>query len=287
MRYPVYGNGIASSSIKVFEDDGVTIATIYTAEVGGVAVADGIITADSTGSFVFFVDDADYPVISYFDIYFYASGNTQAGVWSFFTDATVATPPTVPTPESTVTELQIYNAALMAIGATPLVTTADVSVQADVVRTWYPFCRDSLLRSHPWNFAEKRALLTAVVGATPTMDFARYFNLPIDCLKLRRLSDVAVDIAYKVEGRRIVCDESSISILYTFRETDPRYYDPIFVECLVDMLAWKISIPIKGDVALAKRKEEEFRDAFLLATGIDAQEGTPDVPQCDDLLKVR
>ncbi len=287
MRYPIYGSGVASSSIKVFEDDGVTIATIYTEESGGVAVADGIITADSGGNFVFFVDDADYPVISYFDIYFYASGNTQEGVWSFFVDAELSTPPPSPTPESAVTELQIYNAALMAVGANPLVTVSDTTTQANVVRTMYTYCRDSLLRAHPWNFAERRVLLTPVVGGTPPMDFARYFNLPVDCLKLRRLSDEAVDVAYKVEGRRILCDESSISILYTYRVTDTTHFDSLFVECLIAMLAWKIAYPIKANLALMKAKGDEYRDAFFAATGVDAQEGTPDVPQCDDLLKVR
>jgi hypothetical protein len=287
MRYPIYGNGIASSSVKVWEPGSLVAATVYTEEVGGLAVSDSVITADATGKFVFFVDDSDYPVISYFDIYFYASGNTQPGVWSFFIDATGATPPTVPTPDSTVTELQIINAALMANGVAPLVALTDVSVQADVVRTWYPLCRDALLRDHPWNFAEKRTLLTAVVGSAPAMDFARFFNLPTDCIRLRRLSDESVDVAYKVEGRRIVCDEAAINILYTFRETDTRYYSPLFVDCLVAMLAWRISYPLRKDLNLEKAKEATYKSTLVIAKGVDAQEGTPDVPMADDLLIVR
>ncbi len=284
MRYPITGVVLANSNVTVYNDDGVTPATIYVAQTGGAALAGGVVQANALGSVVFFVDDTDYPMIYLFTIS--ADGQTLPGVWSFFTTTAMPTaaPPAV---GSTVTVLQIYNLALMAVGAAPLVTTADVSIQADVVRAWYPFCRDSLLRAHPWNFAEKRTTLTPVVGTTPTMDFARFFDLPSDCLKLRRLSDEAVDIAYKVEGRRIACDESSISILYTYRLTDPTYFDPIFVECLVAYLAWKISYPIKTSVSLTKLKGEEFADILLTATGVDAQEGTPDVPSCDDLLKVR
>lgn len=284
MRYPIFGVVLASSNVTVYNDDGVTPATIYAAASGGVALAGGIVQANSLGSVVFYVEDSDYPMIYLLTIL--ADGQTLVGVWSFFTTTAepTAAPPAV---GSTVTVLQIYNLALISIGAAPLVTVADVSVQADVVRAWYPFCRDSLLRAHPWNFAEKRTTLTPVVGTTPTMDFARFFDLPSDCLKLRRLSDEAVDVAYRVEGRRIACDEGSISILYTYRITDPTYFDPIFVECLISYLAWRISYPIKQSASLTKMKGEEYINALSVATGIDAQEGTPDVPQSDDLLKVR
>jgi len=233
---------------------------------------------------VFFVDDTDYPMIYFFTVS--ADGQTVSGVWSFFTTTAMPTaaPPAV---GSTVTVLQIYNLALMAVGAASLVTVADVSVQADVVRAWYPFCRDSLLRSHPWNFAEKRTTLTPVVGTTPTMDYAYFFDLPSDCLKLRKLSDEAVDSPYKVEGRRIACDDPAISILYTYRITDPTYFDPIFVDCLVAMLAWKISYPIRKDVNFEKAKEVVFKDILLNAKATDAQEGTPDYSQSNDLLAVR
>ena len=233
---------------------------------------------------VFYVDDTDYPMIYLFTIL--ADGQTLLGVWSFFTTTAMPTaaPPAV---GSTVTELQIHNLALTSIGAAQLVSLADTTPQAVVVKAWYAFCRDSLLRAHPWNFAEKRTTLKPVVGTTPTMDYAYFFDLPSDCLKLRRLSDESVDVAYKVEGRRIACDESSISILYTYRITDTTYFDPIFVECFIAYLAWKIAYPIKQSLSLSKSKEQEFKDAFSLAAGIDAQEGTPDAPQSDDLLVVR
>ncbi len=284
MRYPITGVVLPNSNVTVYNDDGVTTATIYAAQSGGAALAGGIVQANALGSVVFFVEDTDYPMIYLFTIH--ADGQTLVGVWSFFTTTAMPTaaPPAV---GSTVTVLQIYNLALMSIGAAPLVTVADVSVQADVVRAWYPFCRDSLLRAHPWNFAEKRTTLTPVVGTTPTMDYAYFFDLPSDCLKLRRLADELVDEPYKVEGRRIACDEASISILYTYRLTDTTYFDPIFVECLVAYIAWKIAYPIKQSTALSKLKEEEFRNALSMATGIDAQEGTPDVPQSNDLLVVR
>ena len=284
MRYPIFGVVLPSSNVTVYNDDGVTPATIYAAASGGSALAGGIVQANSLGSVIFYVDDGDYPIVSYFVIS--ADGQTLTGIWSFFTTTSMpsAAPPAV---GSTVSVLEIYNLALMAVGAAPLATVTDVSVQADVVRAWYPFCRDALLRAHPWNFAEKRTSLAAVVGTTPTMDFAYFFDLPSDCIKLRKLADESVDEPYKVEGRRIACDEPTITVLYTYRITDTTYFDPAFVDCLVAMLAWRISYPIRKDMNLTRIKEAEYRTALAVATGVDAQEGTPDQPQSNDLLVVR
>ena len=288
MRYPIVGTGSPLTSIIVYDLGTTTPSTVYAALTGGSALTDAIVTADENGVFTFFVDDSDYPVVSYFDIYFFASGNTITGVWAFFTDTGgLATADPDPSIGSTVSVLQIYNLALMAVGAAPLATIADVSVQADVVRAWYPYCRDALLRAHPWNFAEKRAALTGLTGTHPVMDYAYFFNLPSDCLKLRKLSDQSVDIPYKLEGRRIACDEPVLSILYTYRITDATYFDTTFVDALVALLAWRISYPIRKDINLAKVKGAEYRAALSIATGVDAQEGTPDVPMSDDLLVVR
>jgi hypothetical protein len=284
MRYPITGNTAAAASVTVYNQGTVVAATIFAAATGGSALAGGIVTADSDGKVIFFVDDATYPVISYFDLSIAKSGYTTqtiTNVWANFN--ALLDPVSV---SSTNTELSICNAALMAIGAAPLVALTDTTVQADVVNLWYPICRDSLLRSHPWNFAEKRTSLTADVTG-PTMDFGYYFSLPSDCLKLRRLSDDAVNEAYKVEGRKIACDEATITILYTYKVTDVTYFDSLFVECLIFLLASRLAYPVRQDAGLVKTMFDLYQDKLAEATGADAQEGTPDVPQCNDLLDVR
>ncbi len=82
MRYPIFGVVAPSTSITVFNEDGVTPATIYAAASGGAALAGGVVTANDEGKVFFFVDDADYPFPSYFEIL--SGGNTLQGVWSGF-----------------------------------------------------------------------------------------------------------------------------------------------------------------------------------------------------------
>lgn len=58
------------------------------------------------------------------------------------------------------TKTQICNLALTHIGARELTDVdTDNSNEGKVLRLWYESTRDDMLRSHPWNFAMKRARL--------------------------------------------------------------------------------------------------------------------------------
>lgn len=83
MRYPIFGVVLPSSNVTVYNDDGVTPATIYAAAAGGYKLAGGSLVSGSDGKVRFWVDDSDYPMISYFTIR--NSGNIATGIWSFFT----------------------------------------------------------------------------------------------------------------------------------------------------------------------------------------------------------
>lgn len=80
MRYPIFGVVAPSTAVTVFNDDGVTPATIYAAASGGSALSGGVVQANAQGNVVFWVDDADYSFVSYFDVV--SGGVTIRGVWS-------------------------------------------------------------------------------------------------------------------------------------------------------------------------------------------------------------
>jgi hypothetical protein len=53
------------------------------------------------------------------------------------------------------------------------------------------------------------------------------------------------------------------------------------------MLAWKIAYPIRKDLSVEKAKEGIFLEILANAKATDAQDGTADSTQSDDLLVVR
>ena len=88
MRYPIFGVVPPSTDITVFNDDGVTPATIYAAASGGAALPGGVVTSDSHGKVIFFVDDSDYPFLSFFDIS--VGGTIIPGAWAAFTSVVLS-----------------------------------------------------------------------------------------------------------------------------------------------------------------------------------------------------
>lgn len=64
------------------------------------------------------------------------------------------------------TETEIANLAISHFGGKALVAlTTDTTAQAVSARKWFDNARDEVLRSHPWNFARKRARLETTYAA--------------------------------------------------------------------------------------------------------------------------
>ena len=62
------GNTLSGATVQVFDNDTTTPSTIYAAKTGGSALANGIIVTDAYGMAKIYVDDADYPLVSLFDV---------------------------------------------------------------------------------------------------------------------------------------------------------------------------------------------------------------------------
>lgn len=180
--------------------------------------------------------------------------------------------------------IDIANASLSLIGDQTITSFADGTPRANVVNAFYPIARDATLREHPWNFAEARQVLAALV-AVPPFEYSIYYQLPTDCVRVRRNDDI--DSPYRVEEDRVATDASEFNLVYTKKITDPNRFDPLFVEALIYKLASMISVPLLQDFAKAKALHELYSLALSKAKGVDALEGTPEVFVQDDLTAVR
>lgn len=106
---------------------------------------------------------------------------------------------------SVLSEVDHANMALSHLGvSTGIASFNDPSEQAKVLSFWYPKCRDQLLRSAPWNFADTYIPLTAdgsqvpnVTGGTlPAVNFAYpgwqfAYQYPADCLQAVAATTIA------------------------------------------------------------------------------------------------
>ena len=166
--------------------------------------------------------------------------------------------------------VQICNSALNQLGAASITALTDNSKNARLCNERYAVVRDAVFRSHPWNSLIKRQQLAQTTN-TPAYGFSYEFALPSDCLRVLTIN--AYNSDYKVEGRKILCNESSIKITYVSQETDPNEMDVLLRETISAGLAADIAYAITANLQVSKLMQEKYQFKVSEAKHTDASEG--------------
>lgn len=180
--------------------------------------------------------------------------------------------------------VQMCNSALNQLGAASITALTDNTKNARLCSERYPTVRDAVFRSHPWNCLIKRQTL-AQDATAPTWGFAYQFTLPSDCLRLLGLN--AYNSDHKVEGRKVLCNESSIKIVYISQITDPNEMDVLVRETISAGLASDIAYAITANLQVAKLMNEKYQFKLSEAKHTDAGEGynrDPEMGQVDQII---
>ena len=166
--------------------------------------------------------------------------------------------------------VEICNGSLNQLGATTILSLTEDSKNARLCNSRFTQVRDAVFRSHPWNCLQKRVELAADTTA-PAWGFSFAYTLPADCLRLLRILDY--DSNYKVEGRKILSNTSSMKILYIGRITDPNEYDESLRETLSAALGADIAFAVTSNNQTATNMYNLFQDKLKDARFIDSTEG--------------
>ena len=164
----------------------------------------------------------------------------------------------------------ICNGALNQLGATTILSLSEDSKNARLCNSRYTQVRDALFRSHPWNCLQKRVQIAADATA-PAWGFKNAYTLPADCLRLLKILDY--DSNYKVEGRKILSNTSSMKILYVGRVTDPNEYDELLRETLSASLGADIAFGVTSNNQTASNMYNLFKEKLRDARFVDSTEG--------------
>lgn len=188
-------------------------------------------------------------------------------------------------------QIDIANMGLVKLGDKQLLTFDDDTDHARVVRLTYDRIVDAVLRAHRWRFATRQATLALLAG-TPTWRYTYRFQLPTDpfCLKVTRCSadtytsptpNQTVPV-WELQGRELLANDSTVTIEYVARITDPAQWDSLFTEAVVERLAMEWAIPITQLPALRTQGFQAYQLKLAEARAHDGFEGTPEV--VDDTL---
>ncbi|MGY8734079.1 MAG: hypothetical protein ACKVK0_18255 [Pirellulales bacterium] len=169
-------------------------------------------------------------------------------------------------------EVDICNTALNMIGASNIISLTEDSKSARLCNQRYEPTRDSVFRAHPWNCLIKRVELAADTVA-PAFEWSYAYTLPSDCLRV--LQEQYLDCVFKVEGRKIVTNDSSFRLIYIGRITDPNEYDKLLEDALAQRMAAEMAYPLVASSALSTNMFQMYEMKLKEARFVDATEGMP------------
>ena len=202
------------------------------------------------------------------------------------------------------TDVDICNLALAHLGDEATVASIDPpegSAQSEHCARFYSMARDTLLESHTWGFATRRAALAQLASSSAQWDYT--YQAPGQALHILGVlaADTSDDysIAPLVEGANpivtaagyapqpfvvesledgtdiILTDLPDAWVRYTVRITDAAKFSPLFVDCLSWLLASMIAGPlIKGDTGAAAGRTcfQTYRMRLAEATASDSND---------------
>ena len=166
--------------------------------------------------------------------------------------------------------VDICNGALNQLGATAILSLTEDSKNARLCNSRYTQVRDALFRTHPWNCLQTRVELAAST-TSPAWGFTYAYTLPADCLRLLRVLDY--DSNYKVEGRKILSNASTMKILYISRVTDPNEYDELLRETLSAALGADIAYAVTSNNTTSQNMILSYQEKLKDARFVDSTEG--------------
>ena len=187
--------------------------------------------------------------------------------------------------------VDICNSALNMLGGNTIISLTETSKNARLCNQRYELVRDAVFREHPWNCLQKRVELAKDTDA-PAFEFASSFALPADCLRVLRSenSNFSNNERFRIEGRKLITDESTMKILYVASITDTTQYDASLIETLSARLAAELAYPITQSSTLMDRMFGLYQQKLKDARFADATEGTVDDEnriQADDFIDAR
>jgi len=193
--------------------------------------------------------------------------------------------------------VDICNEAMDLLGAATITALTENSKEERLCNRRFDTVRDAVLRAHSWNVAITRASLAAD-SAAPAFGFSTQFTLPTDPYCLRVISfwnanvnnDIAAydsNVMYKIEGRKILSNESTCSIIYIGRVTDTELYDSLLSSTIAHRLASETAYAITGSNALAQSMYSLYQARLSEARSMDALEGYPEQLQADTYTNAR
>lgn len=173
-------------------------------------------------------------------------------------------------------DVQVFNAALMEIGITPVATFSGASPQQKYATANYENIVLEALSTGRWGFAKGVKQLSRLADA-PIVRWDAAYTIPPEAIAIQSVMADEVLIKFDRFGDEIHCDASvdqTVTMIFTQRVPEADW-PPRFTSLVVAMLAAGAAMGVKRDRQLSLAWKDEARSRAVLAASADAQERSP------------
>lgn len=222
--------------------------------------------------------------------------------------------------------VSICNQALSEIGTqSAIADLMEASAEGQQCALWYDDLRKRLLRTAQWGFARRQVVLTQLGDAqdlTAPYPYLFKYAYPSDALKIRYLLAppvppptgstnppvvgvsvpfpfwmspsranrfmIASDVDSEGNSRKVILSNVCAAIaVYTADEQNPDVFDDLFSGALSSTLAYKLCMPLSGNVGQRDQFARSAQAAILEARAADGNEAIPSSDVTVDWITTR
>ena len=177
------------------------------------------------------------------------------------------------------TAVSICSNALLMLGDNPINSFTESSDRAKLAANLWPDLRDYVLRSHPWNCAVKRVVLSPQTDG-PAFGFNYQFLLPSDWLRTLQVGEDGEMPGYRIESRALLMDEQTCKLRYIWRNDNPATWDSLLVHAMTMVMKAAFAYPITQAGSIEQLAQGILQPILKQARAVDGQED--DVEYLDD-----
>jgi hypothetical protein len=181
------------------------------------------------------------------------------------------------------TPTELCNVALGHIGQARIADIGERSPGAEHCRRMFDHVRRLCLRDHDWNFAVRRAALTAL-DSPPPFGFSAAYQLPADCLRVLAINGQPAGVRgtqWEVEGRTVLINADVAHLRYIADADDVTQWDSIFASYFGYRLAAAVAPSFRIDPQAGLQLEQMAAAVRASAQEADNVETAPRVTRLD------
>ncbi len=184
-------------------------------------------------------------------------------------------------------DVGLASRALLRIGAAPITSFDDGSVEAELAGALFEVARDALLSAYAWSFATGQVTLSQL-ETPPVADYSKAYQLPTDFLRALSAGSGSRGrgVKYKIVRGALHTNASNVVLTYIYRPEEEEF-PPYFNQALIAKISADLTIPVTENTSRAETMFRLAEQEFERARQVDAQQDTPSALERFPLVDIR